>query len=165
MRASTAGLILFMCAILFTCNAKGEDMAVGKGRQVTFEYTLTVDGHVIDSSDGKEPMKYTHGEGELIQGLAQRLEGMQAGDEKNISVPPEEAYGTVNQEAFKQVPRSALPQDMQLQPGMPLNVKGENGQVFTVRVAAVNDDQVLLDLNHPLAGKTLNFDVKIVSVQ
>ncbi|MCF7875395.1 MAG: peptidylprolyl isomerase [Candidatus Omnitrophica bacterium] len=140
-------------------------MAIEKGKKVSFDYTLTVDGQVIDSSKEREPLSYVHGEGKIIPGLASELEGMKEGQEKIVKVSPEDAYGKENPEAFKEVPKSSLPKDLEPKAGMMLQMQGPEGQAVPVKVAEVKDEEVVLDLNHPLAGKTLKFDVKVISVE
>lgn len=143
----------------------GEKMAIQNGRKVPLEYTLTVDGEVVDSSEKHGPLQYTHGEGQIISGLADRLEGLQEGAEKTIEVSPEQAYGKMNPEAFKEFPKSSLPQDLEPKVGMLLQVQRQNGQAVPAKISEVKEDSIILDLNHPLAGKTLTFDVKILSVE
>jgi FKBP-type peptidyl-prolyl cis-trans isomerase 2 len=145
--------------------AEGGKMVIQDGRLVSFDYTLTVDGEVIETSKEQGPLQYTHGKGEIIPGLAKQLEGLGVGDEKTIEVPPEEAYGPVNPKAFREIPNTSLPADLEPRVGMYLQMQGPGGRILPVRVAEVKEDSVVLDLNHPLAGKTLIFQVKIVSIE
>lgn len=140
-------------------------MTINEGKTVSFDYTLTVDGEVVDSSKDRGPFQYTHGKGQIIPGLSKQLEGLTAGDEKAIDVPAEEAYGQVNPEAFREIPKTALPTNIEPKVGMLLQMKGEKDQTLTTKVSAVNNDTIMLDLNHPLAGKALTFQVKIVSIE
>jgi len=140
-------------------------MTIQDGKTVEFDYTLTVDGQVVETSEGKEPAKYTHGEGKIVPGLSKELEGMKAGEEKSIEISPEEGYGNIDPKAFHEVPKTDFPQDMELKIGMPFQAKASDGKVFLIRIAQIKDDTVIIDFNHPLAGKKLNFDVKIVSVE
>ena len=140
-------------------------MTISEGKTVSFDYTLTVDGETVDTSKGKEPLKYVQGDSNLIPGLTKRMEGMQTGDEKKIEVPAEEAYGQVREEAFKDVPKKQLPPDMEPARGMVLQVQQPGGPPMPVRIKEVKPDSVVIDFNHPLAGKDLMFDVKIVSVE
>jgi len=149
---------------MYAGNVKGEDVTIGEGSQVSFDYTLTVDGEVVDSSEGRDPFTYTHGEGQIVPGLEKNLKGLHVGDEKKVAVSPEEGYGVVDPNAFKEVPRSTLPPDVKIDLGMMLQAQNPNGNLLTVKVTEVKDDTVVIDFNHPLAGKTLNFDVKIVSI-
>jgi len=145
--------------------AEGERMVVENGRSVSFDYTLTVDGEVVDSSKGAQPLQYTHGEKQIISGLAKQLEGMGVGDEKIVEVMPEEAYGTVDLKAFREVPKTSLPEGAEPEVGMFLEVQGPDGKGFPVKVSEVKENSIVIDFNHPLAGKTLTFDVKVVSVE
>ena len=138
---------------------------IENGRKVTLAYTLTVDGEVVDSSKGGEPFSYTHGEGKIIPGLSKQLEGLAEGDEKTITVAPEDAYGVVDPQAFQEVPKSRLPQGAPLQPGMRLQASTADGHVVVVKIKEVKKDSVILDFNHPLAGKTLQFQVKVLTIQ
>jgi peptidylprolyl isomerase len=143
---------------------KEEKMNIEKGKTVAFEYTLTVDGELVDTSKGKEPLKYTHGDASLIPGLTSRMEGMKEGEEKQIDVPAEEGYGPVNPEALQQVPRTQLPEDITPEAGMVLQAQKPDGSVLPVKIAEVTEEAVVMDFNHPLAGKDLKFDVKVISI-
>lgn len=156
--------IFVFCAGMHAGMLKGEEIDIEKGSKVSFDYTLTVDGEVVDSSDGRDPFTYTHGEGQIVPGLERNLEGLHVGDEKEVSVSPEEGYGVVDPNAFKDVPRSTLPPNVNIDPGMMLQAQNPNGNVITVKVIELKDDTVTIDFNHPLAGKTLDFQVKIVSI-
>lgn len=144
---------------------KGENMTVEQGRQVSFEYTLTVDGNVLDTSQGREPLEYTHGEGKIIPGLSRQLEGMAVGEEKAIDIAPSEAYGEADPKAVQDVPKAQLPKEITPQAGMTLKVQTPDGVFMPVKITEVKENSVLIDFNHPLAGKTLHFDVKIVSIK
>jgi FKBP-type peptidyl-prolyl cis-trans isomerase SlyD len=138
---------------------------IKNGSVVTFEYTLSDDnGKVLESNKGEEPVTYTHGNHEIIPGLENGLSGMEINDEKKICVQPEDAYGPVNPEGFKEVSRNDVPVQS-LEVGTMLRARGPKGEDFSVRVHEIKPESVVLDLNHPLAGKTLNFDIKILSVQ
>ncbi len=140
-------------------------MEIEKDRIVTMHYTLRGgDGTVLDSSEGKDPLSYLHGRGNLIPGLESRIEGKQAGEEMEVTVPPGEGYGPVDPAKMFDVPRSQFPADADLQPGTQFRAEGEGGPVI-VRVDSVEGDQVKIDANHPLAGENLNFSVKIVDVR
>ncbi len=144
---------------------KKEERTIENGSVVKFEYTLSDEkGKLIESSKDKEPMTYTHGEGQIIPGLEKELTGMKVGAEKHVEVKPEEAYGPFNPKAFQEVPKSNLPAEA-LKVGAVLVARSPHGENFPVRVHEIKDETVVLDLNHPLAGKTLAFDVKIVSIE
>ncbi|HWH77639.1 MAG TPA: peptidylprolyl isomerase [Candidatus Binatus sp.] len=138
---------------------------MSNGSVVSFEYTLTdQSGAVLDSSKGKAPMTYTQGNGQIIHGLESQLLGMRLNEEKKITVKPEDAYGPVNPRAFQEVPKDKLPPDA-LKVGTTLMASGPQVERIPVRVHEIREHTVIIDLNHPLAGKTLIFDVKIVDIK
>lgn len=143
------------------------NLTVSNNLVVGLEYTLRLDdGEVIDSSDNNVPLEYLHGHGQLIPGLERELHGMSVGDEKTVTVAPEEGYGEYDEDAFEAVPLSAFPDDVDLSPGLELHMRDSaTGHIIQAFVAEVNDDAVILDLNHPLAGEALTFDVKIASLR
>jgi len=137
---------------------------IRNGSVVSFEYTLSDEnGEVLQSNKGKEPVTYTHGQQEIIPGLEKGLAEMEINEEKSIRVKPEEAYGQVDPQGFKEVPKSDIP-TTELDVGTPLNARGPQGEELLIHVSEVKDDTVVLDFNHPLAGKTLHFDVKVVDI-
>ena len=138
-------------------------MAVENGKRVTFHFTLTVDEKVIQTSEGQQPMSYTHGSGQIITGLASEIEGMNEGEEKNVTVSAEN--GKVNPDAFKEVPRSSLPDELIPQKEMVLQISTPDGQTLPVRISEVMEESIIIDMNHPLAGKDLQFDIKVVSIE
>lgn len=137
---------------------------ITKGSVVRFEYTVSDEnGAVLQSNRGKEPVTYTHGQQEIIPGLEKALSKMSVNEEKSIRVQPDEGYGQVDPKGFKEVPKSDLPvSDPQV--GTPLNARGPQGEELLIHIREVKRNTVILDFNHPLAGKTLNFDVKVVGV-
>jgi FKBP-type peptidyl-prolyl cis-trans isomerase 2 len=160
-----AALVLFLACGLCNAQQKGGDMAIEKGKQVSFDYTLKVDGEVVDSSKDRSPLEYVHGEGKIIPGLSRELEGMKPGEEKKIKIQPADAYGEVKPDAVRDVPRENLPEGLEAKEGMMLQVQTPSGGTMPVKITEVKDESVTIDFNHPLAGKTLHFDVKVVSVR
>lgn len=134
------------------------------GSTVAIEYTLTVDGQVADTSKGRGPLEYKQGAGQIIVGLEKALSGLKQGDKKTVEVEAKEAYGEVNPEAKRKVPKTAIQNIEKLKIG---DVVGaSNGtQAFRAVISAIDDNEVELDFNHPLAGKKLTFEVEIVSVK
>jgi len=165
MRHLFAVLALASGLIFGAWQADAADIAIQSGSQVAFDYTLTVDGKVVGSSEGKGPLEYTQGDGKLLPGLAKQMEGLKVGDEKQIELKPEEAYGSRNPQAFQEVPNTNLPIGLRPEVGMILEARDKDGKSFPARITEVKQDSILVDLNHPLAGKTLYFKVKIVSVK
>ena len=141
------------------------DRVVKEGMLVSFDYTLkSADGKVIETSKGKEPLKYIHGQKMMIPGLEKELNGMKVGGEKHVTVKPEDAYGPMNKNAFQEVAKEKLPPNG-LKVGAVLAAKSAEGQVVPMRVHEIKEKTVVMDMNHPMAGKTLVFDVKIVDIQ
>lgn len=133
---------------------------------VAFHYTLTDDnGAELDSSKGQEPLAYLHGHGGIIPGLERELEGKAAGDELKVTVEPGDAYGELNPELIQAVPRDAFQGVEQIEVGMQFQAQGAGGQVQMVVVKAVDEENVTVDANHPLAGQTLHFEVSIAEVR
>ncbi len=133
---------------------------------VAFDYRLTLDsGEEIDSSSEGQPLGFITGTGQIIPGLEKAMMGMTVGDSLQLSVDPDDAYGQVNPELFQDVPRSQFPGDIELQPGMTFQGQGPQGPI-PVNIKEIKDENtVVIDLNHPLAGKKLHFDVNIVEVR
>jgi FKBP-type peptidyl-prolyl cis-trans isomerase SlyD len=140
-------------------------MTITKNSVVSIDYTLTSDtGEVLDTSQGGSPLVYLHGVGGLIPGMERGLEGKVSGDAFKIIVAPGEGYGEKRQELIQQVPRKMFSGANDIKPGMQFQAKTEQGpQVVTV--VAADADNVTIDANHPLAGVTLHFDVKVVDVR
>lgn len=137
---------------------------VGDGKQVTIEYTLTLDdGSVADSNVGDAPFVYVHGAQQLLPSLEAALAGLSAGDARDVRLSAEEGYGPVDPAGFQEVPLDLIPEDGR-QVGEVLVGIDPDGQPFQVRVAEVREDAVVLDFNHPLAGQALNFAVKVLAV-
>ncbi len=154
------------CAVIFNTNiVKGADGMIENGKTVKFNYTLTVEGQTVDSSEGKEPLEYVQGEGKIIKGLEAQMEGLKAGDTKDITVGPEDAYGVVDQRAVIEIPKTQLGDQVTPQPGMMLQLTTADGQPLTGTIKEVKDETVVVDFNHPLAGKELQFAVEVVEVK
>jgi len=138
---------------------------IAKQVVASLEYTLTDDkGEVIDASEGRGPLTYLHGAGNLIPGLESELDGKAVGDALKTRIEPADAYGERHDEMVQDVPRGQLPGDMEIQVGMQFQAQTPGGvQVMTV--VGVDGDTVKMDGNHPLAGVALNFDVKVVDVR
>jgi FKBP-type peptidyl-prolyl cis-trans isomerase SlyD len=134
------------------------------GSFVAIEFTLTDDnGKVIESNVGKEPLTYLHGSGQIVPGLERELAGLKVGDQKKIVVKPEDGYRP-DPNAFQEIPKDKLPPEAQ-KVGTVLATKGPQGETIAMRVHEVKDKTIVVDFNHPLAGKTLNFDVKVTDIQ
>jgi FKBP-type peptidyl-prolyl cis-trans isomerase SlyD len=146
-------------------STKTEENVIKNGSVVSVEYTLSgEDGKVIDSNKGKEPLKYTQGMRQIIPGFEKELAGMKVGGEKHFKIKPEDGYGPVNPNAVQEVPKEKIPAEG-LKVGITLTARNTQGQMMQVRVREIKEKTVVLDLNHPLAGRTLLFDVKVVNIQ
>lgn len=145
--------------------AENKPAQVADDLAVSIDYKLTVDGKVIDSSEGEGPLDYLHGHENIIPGLERELTGMKIGEQKNVSVAPEDGYGEVDDGAVLEVPRSEFPDEVPLEIGIELEVTDEEGDMLYATIVKIGDDTVTLDTNHPLAGKTLEFDVTVVDLR
>jgi FKBP-type peptidyl-prolyl cis-trans isomerase 2 len=122
------------------------------------------DGTTFDSSNGREPLEFEVGSGMVIKGFDDGVTGMKPGDKKTVNIPMEEAYGPKNEEMLVQFPKANFPPDLKPETGMQLNMTGQGGQVIPVVVVEVEEDFVVLDANHPLAGQALIFDLELVEI-
>jgi FKBP-type peptidyl-prolyl cis-trans isomerase SlyD len=140
---------------------EGDDV-IADGKTVGFEYSLTLeDGTVIENNlDSNQPIEYQQGGGQLLPALESALAGMRTNETKSVTLEPADAYGEVDPEAFQEIPRESLPEELQVV-GTQLQAPGYEGPI---RVHEIRDETVVLDFNHPLAGQPLTFDVRIVSV-
>ena len=143
-----------------------ETLTVANDMVVSLEYTLRLDdGEIVDTSDGRGPLQFVQGRSQIIPGLEQELYGMAVDEEKDVIVAPAEGYGVRSLDATKTLPRSAFPADLQLEPGMGLRLQDPMGRMAVAYVVEARPDDVLLDFNHPLAGKVLHFHAKIAALR
>lgn len=135
------------------------------GDTVRVEYTGKLsDGTVFDSSEDRDPLEFTLGAEQVIDGFERAVEGLSPGDTTTAKLDPDNAYGERDEELLFRVERSELPEDMEPQVGDTLEVRPQQGSAFDARVADVAEDSVLLDANHPLAGHELTFDIELVDI-
>ena len=140
-------------------------MKVGPNKKVSLDYKLFGEGgELLDRSLEGDPLSFVFGEGNIIPGLEKELEGMEAGDGKEVVVKPEDAYGPRDPNLIQQVPRERFESGSELQVGMSYTGKTDAGQVVNFRVVGMDDNNVEIDLNHPLAGMTLRFEVTVTDV-
>lgn len=137
---------------------------VANGRQVAIEYTLRVDGEVADTNVGEEPVVFEQGNHQILPALEEALEGMSVGESKKVALSSEQGYGPVDPERFKTVPAEQVPEEAR-KAGAQLLARTPEGQPMPVRVHEVKGDEIVMDFNHPLAGRPLQFDVKILDVR
>ncbi len=122
-------------------------------------------GETFDSSEGRDPLEFTVGAGQMIKGFDEGVKGMQVGDKKTVEIGAEEAYGERENDNLIEFPKDQFPPGMNPEVGMQLMLSNDKGQQFPVVVAEVKEDSVLLDANHPLAGQDLIFDIEMVDIQ
>lgn len=141
-------------------------MKIKKGNTVQVEYTGKLEnGTIFDTNKGKDPLEFQAGSGQLIKGFDEAVIGMQKGQEKEIKIKPSEAYGEVNPDLLKEIPREQLPKEPEPKAGMTLVIGTPDGRRMPVKIVKVSAKNVTIDLNHPLAGKTLIFLIKIIDVK
>jgi len=135
------------------------------GDTVKVHYTGTLEnGEVFDTSREREPLEFKLGEGQLIPGFEKAVIGMAEGDSTKVDIPSDEAYGEAREDLVIKVPKDQLPEDVEPQIGMQLQVNQPNGQPIPVRITEVGEAELTLDANHPLAGKDLSFDIELINV-
>jgi FKBP-type peptidyl-prolyl cis-trans isomerase SlyD len=132
---------------------------------VSLDYTLTVDGEIVDSSTDSEPIQFIQGQGNVIPGLERQLYGMEVGDSRDVIVSAAEGYGDEDPDAYAEVPRDEFPSNIPLEPGVELVLKNEDGEELQARIESIDGDTVLLNFNHPLAGKELHFSVVVIELR
>ena len=142
-------------------SAQEDSATIEEGRQVSMTFTLTVDGEVLQSNVGGDPLVYTQGGGQILPALEAELAGMSAGDQKSVNIDAANGYGEVDEGAFQEMPLEQIPEQAR-EVGTMLRAEGHAGPI---RVAEIKEETVVLDFNHPLSGKALTFDITIVSVQ
>lgn len=138
---------------------------VKSGDTVRIHYTGTLtDGSTFDSSEGRDPLEFTVGSGQIIPGLDAAMAGMTAGEKKTVEISCDQAYGQVDPAAAQAVPRNDIPDEIPLDLGTQLQVQTPDGQAMVVTITEVTEESVTLDANHPLAGKDLTFAVELVEI-
>ena len=136
-----------------------------EGDVVKVHYTGKLDsGEIFDTSDNKEPLLFTIGKGEVIPGFEDGVKGLEIGESKTIKIPSEMAYGPRQEELLYKVGKDKFPPDLELQVGQSFKVGGEQGEPTIVSISEISENEVTLDANHPLAGKDITFDVKLVEI-
>ena len=139
--------------------------AAKSGDTVKVHYTGTLnDGREFDSSRERDPLEFTIDSGQVIAGFNEAVSGMSVGDSKSVTIPADQAYGEHNPEMVQDVPRSAIPSDIELQEGMILSARNPEGRNLNFKVIDFNDEKVTVDGNHPLAGEDLTFELELVAI-
>ena len=138
---------------------------VQNGVVVSMEYTLHVDGELLDTSDGQGPLQFLTGYGNIIPGLENEMIGMKIGDSKEVVVQPADGYGEFDDQAFMKVPRSDFPKEMLLEVDAEINMRDDEDHARYAHIESIEGDMVTLNFNHPLAGDELHFHVKVVALR
>ena len=139
-------------------------MAIENNQTVAIEYEVKSNGEVIDGNIGDKPLTFTFGTGQVIQGLESRIANMNIGDSAEFTIPAAEAYGEYNPDATQAVPRENLEGVNEMHIGQPLEAEGPDGNPFHVIIKEVTENEVIVDYNHPMAGKDLDFSIKILNI-
>lgn len=149
------------------CDMNKQDAVVTNGQVVSLDYELRLDdGEVIDKSEGQDPLEFVQGRGQIIPGLESALYGMQVGEEKAVVVSPADAYGEYDEDDLDVMPRKSFPDHLDLSVGMRLRLRDKNtGEAYVAYVTELDEDKAVLDYNHPLAGETLHFKVRVVDLR
>jgi FKBP-type peptidyl-prolyl cis-trans isomerase SlyD len=138
---------------------------IENGKQVALEYSVFMDdGKLIDTNVGEDPVTFLQGSHQILPALEEAIQGLDEGDTKRIKLLPNQAYGDIDPNAYREVEPTAIPDHLRYE-GAVLGVQDETGQQFQIRVEKVDENKVVVDFNHPLAGQSLTFDLKVVSVK
>jgi FKBP-type peptidyl-prolyl cis-trans isomerase SlyD len=149
----------------FTVTDSQKPNAVADDVVVSIEYTLTVDGNIVDASEENEPLEYLQGYQNIIPGLEKEMVGMKIGESREVTVLPKDGYGEMDPNALIEVPRSEFPKDFEIKPGLELQLQNQDNELLNAVIVDVTPKTVKLDLNHPLAGKELLFRVTVVGLR
>ncbi len=163
-----AAVLIFVLGLplgaVFGKDAAKVSVAIHNGSTASFHYTLKVDDKIVDSSVGRGPLVYVHGKSQIVPGLEEAMAGLKAGDKKHVTVSADKGYGPIIPDAFQNVPKSSFRNSKNLKVGG--TVTGQyGGRPVQATILGMDKKNVVLDLNHPLAGKTLDFDVEVIQVQ
>ena len=162
---AAAGLLWALAAPSRAEEKADAGMVIADGKQISLEFTLSLDDKTkVQSNIGQEPMVYLHGSHQIIPGLEKQLTGLKVGDTKHVEISPEEGYGPVDPKRTQEVEKEKIPEEAR-KVGAKLTGRGPQGQPMYAEVKEVKDKTLVLDLNHPLAGKKLIFDVKVLKVE
>ena len=145
---------------------RSEKMIVKKGNRVKIQYTGSLnDGTIFDKSKEGEPLGFTVGSGQVIPGFDKAVEGMKLNEEKKVTLKPEDAYGKRDETAIREVPKNSLPENFKPEKGMMIRLQDQTGRPIPGTVTDITENNITVDLNHPLAGKDLTFDIKVIGIE
>lgn len=157
--------LLLLSTFSFVCAQTDTAPSITEGSKISLEYSLTLkDQGVVDSNVGGEALTFVYGSKQIIPGLEKAVSGMKVGEQKNVEIAPEEAYGPIYQEAITTANISQFPADLQ-QVGAMVQTQGQDGRELRGKVVSIEGDTVKVDFNHPLAGETLYFEIKLLNVE
>ena len=140
-------------------------MQAKQGDKVKLHYTGKLEsGDIFASSKNREPIEFTLGQGQVIPGIEEAVEGMKEGESKTVNIPPDKAYGPHRDELTQEIPRNDIPGDINPETGQRLNVKWSDGKETPVSITDVSETSVIIDANHPLAGKDIVFELELVGI-
>jgi peptidylprolyl isomerase len=160
------GILLLGVLLVIGCTEEKNSVSAKDSDTVKVHYTGTLDdGTVFDTSLEREPLEFTLGEGMLIPGFEEAVKGMQVGQSKTVTIPAEEAYGPYLDDLIIVVERNQLPEGLDPEVGQVLEVTQEDGRTGVVTVIDVSETTITVDANHPLAGKDLTFEIKLVEIR
>ena len=146
-------------------NDKMQPESVEENTIVTLDYTLTVDGEVIETSTNAEPIQFIQGKGQIVRGLEEALYGLRVGESKDVIVSAEDGYGEEDPDAIADVPRNEFPDEVPLEPGVELQLIDQEGDELEAYIVSVGKKMVRLNFNHPLAGKELHFSINVTELR
>ena len=145
---------------------EGEKIVVKKGDRIKVQYTGTLqDGTIFDKSKEEEPLEFTVGSGQIIPGFDKAVEGMKLNEEKKVTIKPEDAYGKRDETAIREYLKKALPENFKPEKGMVIRLQDQTGRAIPGTIIDITENTITIDLNHPLAGKDLTFNIKVVGIE
>lgn len=160
--------LLFSLVIFLSClpSARSEvKLKIEDGKEVALAYKLFVEGTLLETADAKEPFTYFQGQHQIVPGLEKGLSGLAVGDRKTLRVKPDEGYGPKNPAALQEIPIEKLPPDVSREKGALLEARDPNGLAQLVKIVEVKEKTVVIDFNHPLAGKELEFQIEVLNIK
>lgn len=165
MRYRTLGVIVLLGAAAVLFQAASAKPQIENGKEVGLAYKLFVDGTLLETADAKEPFLYTHGKNQIVPGLERALLGLRVKDRKTVKVASKDAYGPVDPKAFQEVSKDKFPSEVPVQKGVWVEARNPQGVGQLVKISEVKGKTVVIDFNHPLAGKDLEFQVEVLSIK
>lgn len=142
-----------------------QELTVQDNIVVAMDYVLNVDGELLEKTESNHPVEFIQGSGQIIPGLEREMSGMRIGDSKEVDVTPEDGYGVLDEDAYAEIPREEFPADIPVEQGVAILLRDEDGDEQEAHIIEIKENLVRLNLNHPLAGKDLHFEVKVVALR